>query len=353
MLSSSLEYPISFVSAAFEPLRAHLLRQNYSSIFVLVDNHTQQHCLPILEAALQGFSLIIIAIEAGEQHKNLQTCQSIWSALMQGQADRKSVLLNLGGGVIGDMGGFCASTFKRGMDFIQLPTTLLAQVDASVGGKLGIDFEQIKNGIGLFGSPQAVFMFTGFLGTLPLMEIKSGFAEMLKHGLIDNLAHWQNLLLVSDWTAVQWQPLIEQSLQVKKQIVLQDPFEKNIRKSLNFGHTIGHVLESLSWQTAQPLLHGHAIAIGLIIECYWSTKLLELPTATLVAVRDYILSIYGKYDLTQLDLKAVDSLILQDKKNENQIIKATLLAKIGQARINVAIPQTLIKEGLDYYINLK
>ena len=341
-------YPIQFVDNTFSVLRTLLSSNRYSKILVLVDDNTARHCLPILQNALDQ-KLYIIEIAAGESHKNIHTCQQIWQAMVELQADRKSVLINLGGGVIGDMGGFCASTYKRGMDFIQIPTTLLAQVDASVGGKLGIDFALIKNSIGLFCNPKAVCLHTDFFKTLPYEELRSGYAEVLKHALIADPAQWDQLRLIDDLTTANWDKVIAQSLPIKQQIVLEDPYEKGIRKALNFGHTVGHVIESLSWETDTPLLHGHAVAIGMVVEAYLSQKLVGLSRPALTAIKDYINRFYPLYTWQDLDPSMISSLLLQDKKNENGLINCTLLPTIGKAAINIAIDSESVLEGLAYY----
>jgi len=249
------------------------------------------------------------------------------------------------------MGGFCASTYKRGIDFIQIPTTLLAQVDASIGGKLGIDFAMVKNSIGLFCNPKAVYLFTDFFQTLPTEELYSGYAEVLKHALIADKKYWEKLIALQDLKTVDWDKIVADSLQVKKHIVEQDPFEKGVRKSLNFGHTIGHAIESLSWETDTPLLHGEAVALGMMTESFLSYKLLDLPIADLELISQYILQLYPKYDLGQLDKKAILDLIQQDKKNEHQQICFTMLEQIGSFKINVHADDALILEALDYYNN--
>lgn len=347
------DYTIQFQDSSFVQLQEQLRSAAYSKIFVLVDDNTQVHCLPILQKTFHGFDIIIIKIQAGEAHKNIQTCQFIWSSLLEHQADRKSVLLNLGGGVIGDMGGFCASTYKRGIDFIQIPTTLLSQVDASIGGKLGIDFGLVKNSIGLFQNPKGVYLFPDFFKTLPQAELYSGYAEIIKHALIVDADYWQQLLLITDLKSANLKSIIEHSLNIKKRIVEQDPFEKNVRKSLNFGHTIGHAVESLSWETQHPLLHGEAVVLGMITECFLSSKLLNFPLTELEKISQYLLQLYPKYDLKQLDKNAILELIHQDKKNEQNQTCFTLLEQIGQFKINVVVEDALILEALDYYYNLK
>ncbi|MDC0231037.1 3-dehydroquinate synthase [Aureispira] len=346
------DYIIQFQGSSFLQLNEHLTTAGYSMIFVLVDRNTKRDCFPILKSALCEFELNVIEIEAGEIHKNIQTCAVIWNALMELHADRKSVLINLGGGVIGDMGGFCASTFKRGIDFIQIPTTLLAQVDASIGGKLGVDFRQVKNSIGLFKNPRAVYLNSAFFDTLPRAELLSGYAEVIKHALIVDKEYWSKLLDCPNIETNDWKAVIERSLQVKKSIVELDPFEKGIRKSLNFGHTIGHGIESLSLETDQPLLHGEAVALGMVAETYLSYKVLGLPEEELEIISNYIITLFPKYNLKILDRNEVLNLIYQDKKNEQGQVCFTLLEQVGKFKINVNVDDALILEALDYYNNL-
>lgn len=346
------DYTITFQDAQFSALRQQLATSNYSKIIILVDQHTKQDCLPILAKALQEFTFETITIPAGEQHKNITTCQQIWQELLVIKTDRKAVLINLGGGVIGDMGGFCASTFKRGFDFIQIPTTLLAQVDASIGGKLGIDFGLIKNNIGLFKNPKNVYCHPAFFKTLPKAELYSGFAEIIKHALITDADYWTQLQTLATLDQIDWNPIIVQSLHIKKSIVEQDPFEQNIRKSLNFGHTIGHAIESLSWESHQPLLHGEAVALGMVMEAFLSHQLTGLSAIELDHISQFILRLYPKYDITQLNQSAILGLIQQDKKNEQGQICFTLLERIGQFKINVHATQNQIVAALDYYQQL-
>jgi len=339
-----------YVGNLDDNLNAVLQKGNYSKIFVLVDENTKIHCLPILQTQLADYQLNIIEIQSGEIYKNIKTCQQIWSTLMTAQADRDSLLINLGGGVIGDMGGFCASTFKRGMDFIQIPTTLLAQVDASIGGKLGIDFQQVKNSIGLFQNPQAVFVDSQFLQTLPLAEVRSGYAEILKHSLIVDHEQWQQLSLLKKVDHhTNWDELIVPSLKIKQAIVTQDPFEKGLRKALNFGHTVGHAVESLALETEKPLLHGEAVAIGMICESYLSTKTTALAQADLDKISQHITTIYGKYPLNTAIFPNLINLMKNDKKNINQAINFTMLSSTGTCQINQTSDPNLIIESLNYY----
>lgn len=340
-------YKIAFEEDNFSYLNDLLGQKQYAKHFVLVDENTQKHCLPILQQALT-VDLAVITIQAGEEYKNLNTCQKIWQALLNAGADRKAVLLNLGGGVIGDMGGFCASTFKRGIDFVQIPTTLLSQVDASVGGKLGVDFEQIKNIIGLFNSPKAVLVHSPFLKTLPIRELYSGFGEVLKHALIQDKMQWDKISKWESLKEVDWLPIIKHSIQIKNKIVQQDPKEQNIRKSLNFGHTIGHALESMSFQIEPVLLHGEAIALGMIAESYLSYKALGLPKKELEQITKVILKIYDFPSSPALEHPSFFKLMQQDKKNEEGKINFTLLNKIGSFAINQHVAVADILESMDY-----
>ena len=320
-----------------------------SSVFVLVDENTERDCLPILKEYLGNTTLKCIKIPAGEIHKHIHTCQMIWDQLMTHQADRRALLINLGGGVIGDMGGFCASTYKRGIHFIQIPTTLLSQVDASIGGKLGIDFGGIKNSIGLFKNPKGVFIDPSFLKTLPDREIKSGFAEIIKHSLIADPAQWDKLSQYRKLSHLHWPDIIVSSLMIKRDVVKADPFEKGLRKALNFGHTIGHAIESYFLETQTPLLHGEAIAIGMICESYLSNQQIGLPDHELAAIRSFILDLYGHQQIPNMAFETLLKSMLNDKKNIGNQINFTLLPQIGQAKVNQTASNIAITNALTYY----
>lgn len=344
------DYPIALESAAFEQLQQQLRQADYSKIYVLVDAHTQQHCLPILRPMLEDWDWQCLTIPAGESHKHLGTCEQIWQQLLEGQADRRSVLLNLGGGVIGDMGGFCASTFKRGMDFIQVPTTLLAQVDASVGGKLGINFGRVKNCVGLFQLPQAVYLHTPFFQTLSQEELLSGYAEVVKHALIQDQMPWQDLLPTDPFDpALDWDPIVRASVSVKAQVVAQDFKEQHWRKCLNFGHTIGHAVESLSWKTDAPLPHGYAVALGMMTESYVSAKQGQLSMAELDAITAYLVEWYPYYPVQELDQDTIWALMTQDKKNTHSQVAFSGLHAIGQPAIDQPISSSILSEAFSFY----
>ncbi|CAI8201286.1 MAG: 3-dehydroquinate synthase [Cryomorphaceae bacterium] len=291
----------------------------YSKVAILVDENTKRDCLhklPKIENA------IIIEIKSGEEYKNISTCNFIWEQLTINNFDRNSLLINLGGGVIGDMGGFCAATYKRGLDFIHIPTTLLAMVDASVGGKLGIDFKGFKNQIGLFNNPKAVLISPEFLETLAESELKSGFSEVVKHALISDNSLWVKLKN-TPFTDFDWGDIIDTNVQIKNKIVLADPFEKGERKKLNFGHTFGHAIESYYLEKGTPISHGEAVFMGMILE----TEISDLPETEKNEIKNYILS---NFALPYTPKKSnLHKFLINDKKNQDGKINFTLLNRIG------------------------
>src|SRR6201996_3471303 len=312
----SNNYPIYFDNSLGE-LAKFIEKGNYSRFFVLTDENTAKYCLPLLREKIGNpDNFDIIEINAGEESKDIDFCIGVWKMLIDFGADRQSLLINLGGGVISDLGGFAASTFKRGIDFVHVPTTLLSQVDASVGGKTGIDIDSIKNIIGTFTQPKAVFIEYLFLKTLPARQILSGTAEMLKHGLICDAAYWNQLKTsdLSNPTA----DLIYTSVQIKNKVVLEDPNEKGIRKSLNFGHTIGHAVETYSLiNDEDSLSHGEAIAIGMICEAYLSYKKTNLSQEELAEITEVLMDLYPRYNLKPVDKATLIEYMLKDKKNQN------------------------------------
>jgi len=328
-------------------LSTYLKGKQYSDISVLVDENTEGNCFPLISKVVPQAHLI--RIKSGEEQKTLATCELIWQQMTDLRFDRKALMINLGGGVIGDMGGFCAATYKRGIDFIQIPTTLLSQVDASVGGKLGIDFNSFKNHIGVFKDPQAVFINTDFLKTLSPGELRSGFAEIIKHCLIADKLKWKE---IQTKTLVEqdWDDLAEHSITIKTKVTEADPEEKGLRKILNFGHTIGHAIESYYLNiTDKKLLHGEAIAIGMVAESYISYKKKFISKQELEEIKNYIISIYGKVEIFHFDLEKLLPLTLQDKKNENKTIQCSLLEKVGKANYNIPVTIKEIREAIEYY----
>lgn len=332
-----------------EALSTWLSERSYPQLIVLVDENTRRHCYPRLAPLLSTYAHTLLEIPAGEKYKNLDTCRLIWEGMMKANAGRSDLCINLGGGVIGDMGGFCAATFKRGMDFIQIPTTLLSQVDASIGGKLGIDFMQVKNSIGLFGNPGAVFIDPTFLRTLPLRELRSGLAEIIKHSLIQDEEQWDALRSLNDLQNIDWQSLIVPSLRIKQQIVADDPFENGLRKALNFGHTIGHAVEGYALETRTPLLHGEAIAVGMLAESYLSHRLAGLPQHQLQEITQSLLRIYQPQPLNPDSFPALLALMANDKKNRGKAINFSLLPRIGSVQVDQIVAADLIQESLHYF----
>lgn len=315
-------------------LQTWLDQRDYAGYALLCDENTARDCLPHFKSVLPACAERLITVPAGEEHKGLDSCQRIWQALFDFGAGRRWCLINLGGGVIGDMGGFCAGTYKRGIDFIQVPTTLLSQVDASVGGKLGIDFYNLKNSIGLFRDPAAVWIDPAFLATLSERELRSGFAEVIKHALIADRAQWQQLRAVTEIRALDMASLIRDSVAIKQHIVTEDPYERGVRKALNFGHTIGHAIESYYLHTPNRLLHGEAIAYGMVIEAWLSEQLAGLPLSEFKEIRDLILRQYGHRVVPEAAFAELIASMKQDKKNESADINFSFLPAIGQVEVN-------------------
>ena len=332
---------------SLQELSELLQNRAFSKVAVLVDENTLHHCYPQLKPYLPEHELI--QVRSGEEHKTLQTCEYIWQRMTELNLDRWSVLVNLGGGVIGDMGGFCAAVFKRGLYFVQVPTTLLAQVDASVGGKTGIDFQGLKNHIGVYQEPQAVFINPDFLKTLPHRQLKSGYAEIIKHWLIADKAAFQEQRHIGLFTE-DWEELIRHSVSIKSKVVEADPLEGGYRKVLNFGHTVGHAVESyLLEQPGRELLHGEAIAVGMLCEAWLSVKHELLSREELDKVETFLVSVYEKVPLTEADIQRVTQLALQDKKNTRSTINCTLLEGIGKAVYDQPVTLQEITESLRYY----
>jgi len=344
-------YPIYFDNSVDELVK-FVKHGNYTRCFILTDENTGKYCLPLIKGHLDVFGNFgIIQINAGEESKDIDFCIDIWRRLIDDGADRKSLLINLGGGVISDMGGFAASTFKRGIDFVHVPTTLLSQVDASVGGKTGIDIDSIKNIIGTFTQPKAVFIAYDFLKTLPPRQILSGTAEMLKHGLIADATYWEELKN-SDLNNPS-PKLIYRSVEIKNKVVMEDPTEQGLRKCLNFGHTIGHAIETNSLiNDENPLSHGEAIVVGMICEAYLSNQKTGLPDNELVDITKTLSGIYPKYQIDELSFSKLFALMQKDKKSQNGKVNCTLLTRIGQCSIDHICTVYELYESLRYHVAL-
>jgi 3-dehydroquinate synthase len=345
-------YSIYFNENGYEALNNYLREKKYSTIFIIVDSNTNEHCLPHFLSNLETeLTIEIIEFEAGESFKHIETCVSIWNVLTELGADRKSIILNLGGGVVSDLGGFVASTFKRGIDFIHIPTTLLSMVDASVGGKNGVDLGNLKNQIGVINVPIMVLIDTSYLDTLPQNEMRSGLAEMLKHGLIYDKEYWNQFLDLNKLDFTDLDELIHTSIAIKNKIVMQDPTENGIRKALNFGHTLGHAIESyfLVNDSKTTLLHGEAIAVGMILESYISLKKNMISSEEYVEIKNTIKSIFEDIIFEENDMNPILELLIHDKKNEYGTIQFALIDGIGQIKINQEVENELINEAFEDY----
>lgn len=325
--------------------------RTYSSYVVIGDKNTIRLCYPVIEPHLPT-KTHVLSFEAGEDQKNIQTCNEIWQQLLGLKIDRKSLVILLGGGVVGDMGGFIAATYKRGLDFIHVPTTLMSMTDSSIGGKLGIDFDSIKNAIGLFKNSKGIFIHTGFLETLSNAEVWSGYSEIVKHALIANNVLFRKLQ--SDEFGNR--PLIDhevlhQSILVKKTLVERDPFESSVRKALNFGHTIGHAIESYRMSVGDNLTHGEAVAFGMIAETFLSFKTGLILQDHHDQIQAFLSKICDVNKIRNIDKEKVFAYILNDKKNESGKILFSLLNGIGSFSINKDINEALIKEAIDYLLS--
>jgi 3-dehydroquinate synthase len=333
-----------------ESLATFFAQNDYSHIAILVDEFTNKYCLPIIQDLLPS-NFTKILIKSGEHHKNLATCERVWDRMTQANIDRHSLLVNLGGGVIGDLGGFCASTYKRGIDFIQIPTTLLAQVDASVGGKLGIDFHGLKNHIGVFQLPKAVLIDPKFIDTLSIQQKKSGFAEIIKHCLIRDEQEW-NLIRQQSFEELDLSKLIAHSVAIKEAVVLEDPKEAGLRKILNFGHTLGHAIETyLLDKGKRKILHGEAIAIGMIAEAFISHQRDLISLQELEEIESYLFENYGRVKLHAEEISKIISLTAQDKKNKGKEIRFSLLTGIGDCGYDIPVSASEMKKAIQYYLN--
>ena len=330
-------------------LRAFLLKKNYSKVAILVDEHTRTYCYPVIEKVLPDH--FCIEVKSGEEQKTLDTCTLIWQGLTDQSLDRHAVLIVLGGGVLGDMGGFCAATYKRGIDFILVATTLLAQADASIGGKLAVDFNHFKNHIGVFQLPALTLLYSDFFKTLPPLELRSGFAEVVKHALISDKLMWEEIRTKS-LAEQDWDKLVLHSVKYKSFVVTEDPKEKGLRKILNAGHTIGHAIESFLLGNNNKVMHGEAISAGLIAEAQIAVNRGLLDQHDFQEMKDYLLSVFGKINLDKFNLDDIAGLTLQDKKNKGNKILCVLLHGIGDAKLDCEISLDEVKGALAFYRSL-
>ncbi|MEL4308674.1 3-dehydroquinate synthase [Joostella sp. CR20] len=349
---ASTNSTVHFNEKAYEVLNSHLSAENYSKVFILVDENTHQLCLPTFLGKLeQQYDIEIIEIGAGEIHKQIETCTEVWKVISELGGDRKSLLINLGGGVVTDLGGFVGATYMRGIDFLNIPTTLLSMVDASVGGKTGVDLGPLKNQVGVFTEPVMVLIDTEYLNTLPPNELRSGLAEMLKHGLIYDEAYWNKLSNLNQLTPADLDELIHRSVVIKNEVVTEDPKEGNIRKILNYGHTLGHAIESYFLQSEHKatLLHGEAIAIGMIMETFLSAEILNFPKEKLDHIKDTFLNYFDKVAIDTSDMEIIIGLMKHDKKNAHGNVNFVLLEDIAKPKLDILASKELLIKSLEYY----
>ena len=347
-------YSVFFAEKGFENLSLILANGGYSKIFILTDSNTSEFCLPYFLQRLETtLAFEIIEIEDGEVNKTIETCFEVWSVLSEYEADRKAMFISLGGGVVTDLGGFVAATYKRGIDFISVPTTLLAMVDASVGGKTGVDLGGLKNQVGLFVNPQMVLVDVNFLETLPGNEMRSGLAEMYKHGLIADISYWNRLKDLSNFTTNDLELLIYHSITIKNNIVLEDPKEKNVRKKLNFGHTLGHAIESyhLNNDEISTLLHGEAVAIGMVLESNLSLQKGYISELFYNEIKAVLNAIFPQIQLSEKDIYECLRLLVHDKKNELGCVNFTLIKENGEAIINEEVSTEMIINAFTEYLS--
>ncbi len=320
-------------------------------VFILADENTREHCLPKLVMKVPSLAdAPVMEIPPGESGKTIDVCRKLWEVLEELQADRNSVLINLGGGVIGDLGGFVAATFKRGIRFIHVPTSLLAQVDASIGGKVGVNHGGLKNQVGLFAYPVGVYIDPEFLRTLPREHLVGGFAEMIKHALISSKSYWKRIKKVSFFDLATLEACISESIRIKQSIIDRDPRESELRKVLNFGHTVGHALEAYSLESdVRTLHHGQAVAAGMICEAYISHRFRLLDKDDLNEIISFVLGHFAKVWIDQATYHRILELMRSDKKNSNGKIRMTLLDGIGKGVVNKEVRADAIIESLNHY----
>ncbi len=346
--------PIYFGTDSYAVLRNYIEQQGFSQILVLVDSNTEQHCLPYFKAQMEFENEpLAISVPVGEEFKVMGTCMAVIDELSHRQLDRKAVIINLGGGVITDMGGFIASIYKRGIQYVNVPTTLLAMVDASVGGKTGVDLGALKNQIGVINNGGMVIVDPAYLETLPERELLSGFAEVIKHGLVSNSTYWEAICKADPTSTKALTNLIYDSVAFKNKIVTTDPKELGVRKILNYGHTLGHAIETYCLESEEKptLLHGEAIIIGLILETYIATQLFDFPKSVLTQLVQRVAPHYAKVAFNEQEIKAIIELMIYDKKNVSGKINFVLLSNIGQYKLDQQVSNQLINQAFDYYFN--
>lgn len=350
-VTNSTATPVTIGAQSLEALDAFLAGNSFSRIFIIVDENTLQHCLPRLMHETENLEgAEIIELESGEENKNIEVCTQVWRVLGELGANRRSLIVNLGGGVISDLGGFAAAAFKRGIAFVNVPTTLLAMLDASCGGKTGVDLDGLKNEIGFFVEPRGVFIDPHFLHTLPKRELIAGFAEAYKHALIADTAYWQLLCSTDPANAEYWESIINRSVEIKQAVVVADPFENNLRRILNFGHTVGHAIETYYLeQSSASLLHGEAVAAGMICETLLSVKYTGLNHETASEIINALVSRFPHIPIEDEAGERLVELMRHDKKNYDGEIILTLLQEIGKPVTGIPVNANDLLDVLKQY----
>ncbi len=354
MGNSNIYSKIIYTRSPKSELQSWIDMYETGKVFLVTEKKVDEIWIPEFNKILEKSDIKKVVVPSGENNKKLESVARIWEFLSKNGADRKSLLINIGGGMLTDLAGFAASTFKRGLNFLNIPTTLLSQVDASVGGKTGINFNGLKNEVGTFKEPVAVIINTDFLKTIDRENFISGYAEMIKHGLIKSPEHVEELKAFNiknvDYKLLQ--KIIRHSVEVKTHFVANDFTEKGIRKALNFGHTAGHAFESLAMEKNRPMLHGYAVACGMIVELYLSVKKCGFPENELQNLTSWLLNIYGIFQIEESDFERLYELMTHDKKNELGRINFTLLPEAGKIVINQNCEKEMIFEALNFYKNL-
>lgn len=353
MKLKSAGHYVYFEDESFSYLEEFLHENLFSSVFIICDKNTGRHCLPrLLERNRSLKSAPVLTLSPGEKNKNLSALSSCWNFLLQHGADRRSLVICLGGGVVCDIVGFAASTFKRGLNFIHVPTTLLAMADASVGGKTGIDFKSFKNIIGTITQPQGVFIYEGFLTSLPARQVKNGLAEVVKAGLIGDVKLWDKFRKLKKLPLKNLTYFIRTSVKVKNTIVLKDPNERNLRKALNFGHTAGHAIESYYIKKGKNILHGEAIAMGMAVEVCLGKQIKHTDAKSAQKVFDFLKNHFALKRFSKDEINAFIKLIRHDKKNQSGRMGFVLIEKPGKVIINIYAEADRIKDAFTLYNNL-
>ncbi len=340
-----------FGSEAIDALGEHVreYKREGRPVFILCDTNTRDYCLPVLDNfILFCFVEDVLTISPGEENKNIEVAITLWQQLLDKNVDRNAVLICLGGGVVCDMGGFVGATFKRGIDYVFVPTSLMAQVDASIGGKTAINFNMIKNQVGLFHQPYSIFTVPAFLDTLPEQEIFSGFAEMLKHGLIADKTYWEELAKVKHTSQIIEPGLIKKSINIKTTICNADSYDKGERKKLNFGHTIGHALEAFALSASHTLSHGEAVALGMMVESHISYQKKMISEMELLSITDVLRGFFPSFSLEKKEYDSVLSYLQKDKKRVGDKMNFSLLKTIGEAVVDQQVDREEIMLALEY-----